>query len=77
MPLDIACGLSRSQNIFVLRIYKTYLTTLTDHPKFGGSELSMSSNVDRVAAVKVFESMKIKNGYISLLEATFLHTCKP
>jgi hypothetical protein len=36
-----------------------YLTTLTDHPKFGGSELSMSSNVDRVAAVKVFESMKI------------------
>jgi hypothetical protein len=56
MPLDIACGLNGSQNNFKTRRKKVYLTTLTDHPKFGGSELSMSSSVDRVAAVKVFES---------------------
>jgi len=30
--------------------------TLTDQPRFGGSELRMSKSVDRVVALRVFES---------------------
>lgn len=42
--------------------------TLTDHPKFGGSELRMSSRPDLVAAFKVFESRKDE---FSCLEAFY------
>jgi len=46
---------------------KTYLTTLTDHPKFFGSELSVLSKDDRISWVSVFESA-LSDGLMKTVE---------
>ena len=59
MPLEIACGLcfvsfihSRNEERYM------YLITLTDQPRFLGSELSVSRSADLVLAFKTFESVQ-------------------
>ena len=42
--------------------------TLTDQPRFGGSELRMSRSVDRVVALRVFES---ERGMVLHLESIY------
>lgn len=67
---------------------KAYLITLTDHPKFCGSELSVLSKDDRISCVRVFEStfpqgvfehhgnMQAQNSYQQILTAQDLPATK-